>query len=209
MNETMSVPLEPGVTRLGAVAVGLSAVVAVAAMLVADAITPAVSWRVAFTSAGASALAGVLVARRAAAPDDRRRWSWWAAAASAWVAGQVAWDAYALTGSPAFERAGHGGFYLFAVIAIGGLLRSAEPTRAVRAVAAMEVVPLIAAAMSLTAGWLWEDASASTLPVVDRVIALLYPAVYVSAAVVTLQAIVGSSLRRISGRGARLVLAGI
>ena len=76
-------------------------------------------------------------------------------------------------------------------------------------VALVEVVPLVAAAMALTFAELWDEAAASGLALSARASALVYPVVYVSAAVITLQAMVGGSLRRVRGPGPLAVLAGI
>jgi diguanylate cyclase (GGDEF)-like protein len=76
-------------------------------------------------------------------------------------------------------------------------------------VALVEVLPLIAAVMALTFAELWDDAAGSDLPLLARAAALVYPFVYVSAAVITMQAMVGGSLRRVRGAGPLAVLAGI
>ena len=92
---------------------------------------------------------------------------------------------------------------------MGGLLRTRERSRSARVVALVEVLPLIAAVMALTFAQLWDDAAGSGLPLSARASALAYPFVYVSAAVITLQAMVGGSLRRVRGAGPLAVLAGI
>ena len=72
-----------------------------------------------------------------------------------------------------------------------------------------ETLPLIAAATALTFAELWLAAAHSSLPLPARLSALAYPAVYVSAAILVLQAIVGGSLRRSRSTASLLVLGGI
>lgn len=56
---------------------------------------------------------------------------------------------------------------------------------------------------------MWVDAAHSSLPLASQLSALAYPAVYVSAAVLTLPAIVSGSLRRSRSTASLLVLGGI
>src|SRR5690242_20274240 len=166
-------------------------------------------WNLAFTSAAAAALAGMLSARAAAPAEQRDRWNWWTAAAAAWLAGQLFWDLFTDLGFPASPNLADAGWYAFAGLVIAGLLRAPGRSRAQRAVPFPEVSPLIAAALALIYAELWPDALASALPLQEQIAALAYPAVYVSAAMLTLQAMIGGSLRRVHGPGPRLVLFGI
>src|SRR5215208_7647344 len=164
-------------------------------------------WNVAFTAAAGCALAGMLAARSASAPQHRYRWGCWTAAAGCWLAGQVAWDLFSSAGFPASPNVADLCWYGFAILVIAGLLRSPEGGRP-RAVAVAEALPLVAAATALTFAELWTHASAADLAS-TRISALIYPALYVSAAILTLQVMVGGSLRLIRGPGPRLVLLGI
>ena len=165
-------------------------------------------WDAAWTAAALSALAGMVSARRAADASQRARWTCWALATASWTAGQLAWDAAPLLGSPGSPSLADIGWWGFAALVIAGLVRNSPGPRAVRLVALVEAVPLIAAAVALTFAELWERASSSPLPVDDRAAALAYPVIYVSAAVLTMQAMIGGALRRAVGPGLRLVLAG-
>src|SRR4051794_10362833 len=83
-----------------AAVVAVLAVVAVVAMLASRWLgaPDSAAWCVAWTAAGACALAGMVRARR----NDRAgatRWSYWVAATASWLAGQLAWDVYAVTGA--------------------------------------------------------------------------------------------------------------
>ena len=190
---------------------GLFAVLAIAATFAASwgAVDNVAGWNAAFTASAICALAGMLAARRASAPEHRYRWGCWVAAAALWLGGQIAWNVFSAIGFPTSPNVADLGWYGFAVLVIVGLLRSPAGTPASRAVAIVEVLPLVAAAMALTFAELWTHSGASSLPTAARLSALAYPALYVFAAILTLQVMVGGSLRQIRGPGPRLVLLGI
>ena len=189
----------------------LFAVLTVAATLGAgwDLVDQIAGWNIAFTAAAICALAGMLAARRASAAEHRYRWGCWAAAAACWLGGQIAWDVFSVIGFPASPNVADLCWYGFAVLVMAGLLRSPAETRTTRAVAIVEALPLVAAAMALTFAELWTHGGAVELSAGARLSALAYPALYVSAAILTLQVMVGGSLRQVRGPGPRLVLLGI
>ena len=182
--------------------VALLGVLAIAAML-------ARHWDVAWTTAAAAAVAGMLAARRTAPDGERSRWTWWAAAAAAWLLGQIAWDAFAFTGSPPSPNLADAGWFSFALLVMGGLVGSRSTSRTLRLIAVAEALPLIVAATALTFADIWHEVGASALPLAGRASALAYPGLYVTAAVLLLQAMVSGSLRGIRGGGVRLVLIGM
>src|SRR5829696_8794554 len=188
-----------------------AAVVAVVAMAAAawDLVAPGLGWNGAFTGAAACALFGMLAARRGSVPEHRYRWGCWAAAAGCWLAGQIAWDVFSEIGFPRSPNVADLCWYLFALLVAAGLLRSPAGSRGERAVALVESLPLIAAVSALTFAELWEHGGGAGLSLGERLSALAYPALYVSAAVLTLQVMVGGSLRQVRGPGPRLVLFGI
>jgi diguanylate cyclase (GGDEF)-like protein len=187
----------------------LPALLAVLAMLAARAGMPAAGcFDVAWTSSAVSALAAMLLGRRRAPGASRGRWTLWAVATASWLGGQLAWDVFGIVGSPPSPNLADVGWWGFAILVVAGMVRTPGASRAVRLVAAAEAVPLIAAAMALTFAELWSDAAASSLPMAGRVAALAYPALYVSAAVLTLQAIIGGSLRSVRSPATQLVLCG-
>jgi diguanylate cyclase (GGDEF)-like protein len=197
----------PGAWSLAVLLPAFTALGAMAAGYVLDA---AWAWDAAWTAAAVSAAAGMALGRACAAPSERERWTWWVAAAAAWLIGQLAWDLFGVIGSPASPNVADFGWWAFAVLVIFGLIRlPTAPSRAVRVVALVEALPLIFAAVALTFAQLWPAVDASPLDLAPRLSALLYPAFYVSAAIVTLQAMIGGSLRHVDGPGPRLVLAGI
>src|SRR5687768_10806055 len=186
----------------------LAALLGVAAMAAAawELVGTVLGWDAAFTAGAVCALCGMLAARRASAPEHRYRWNCWTAAAASWLAGQIAWDVFSVAGFPASPNVADLFWYAFAIFVAAGLLRSPAGTRAERAVALVEALPLIGAVSALTFAELWSHGSQLTLA--GRLSAYAYPALYVSAAVLTLQVMVGGSLRQIRGPGPRLVLVG-
>ncbi len=186
------------------------AVLALLAMLASRLGYPAgACWDLAWTSAAVSALAGMLLARRAAPEHARWRWTLWAVAAACWLAGQLAWDLFAVVGTPQSPNASDIGYWAFAVVVIAGIVRTPAGAGSPRIFVALETLPLIAAAMALTFAELWPDVTGSSLPLAARASALVYPAVYVSAAVITVQALVAGSLRHGRSAAFALVLGGI
>ena len=171
-----------------------------------------VSWDTAWTAAALSALTGTLVGRRAAEPRNRGHWTLWSVAAGCWLAGQLGWDAFTIASPnsvPTSPNVADFCWWAFAILMILSLVRMRSRSRALLIVGAAEVLPLIAAAASLTYALLWHDASMSTLPVAQRLSALVYPALYVSAAVLALQALIGGALTSVRSAAARVVLAGV
>jgi diguanylate cyclase (GGDEF)-like protein len=197
----------PGAWSLAVLVPAFAAVGAVVAGYALDAVW---AWDAAFTAAALSALAGMALGRRSAEPGERDRWTWWVLAAACWVVGQIGWDVFAVVGSPPSPNLADYGWWAFAVLVVLGLVRlPAAPSTTVRLVAVVEALPLVVAAVALTFSQLWPAADASPLPWLPRLSALIYPALYASAAIVTLQAMIGGSLRHVRDPGPRLVLAGI
>jgi diguanylate cyclase (GGDEF)-like protein/putative nucleotidyltransferase with HDIG domain len=169
----------------------------------------AVCWDVAWTSAAVSAVAGCVLARRRALEPNRARWNLWTAAAAAWLFGQVAWDVYGVTGFPQSPSLTDAGWWAFAIAVMLSMLRIPGASWSVRLVALIESVPLIIAVSALTFAELWAPAAASTLPLAAKLSAVAYPALYVAATVLTLQAVVSGSPGALDTSAVRLVLLGI
>src|SRR5262249_45859517 len=98
-----------------------AAAVAVAAMRAARPLPAGLGCGVAWTAAAVTAVAGGLAARRVAEGAERGRWNWWSAAAASWLLGQVAWNMFAVTGTPASPNLADAGWWGFAVLVIVGL----------------------------------------------------------------------------------------
>jgi diguanylate cyclase (GGDEF)-like protein len=130
-------------------------------------------------------------------------------ASAAWLAGQLAWDVYGVIGFPQSPSVADAGWWAFAVLAMMSVLRMADKPRYGRPAAIVEKVPLIAAAIALTTAELWRTAAASSLELGPKLSALAYPAVYVAATVLTLDAMVGGALRRLNTKALRLMLIGL
>ena len=166
-------------------------------------------WDVAWTAASAMAVAGMLVARRASTGRQRRRFTLWAAAAGCWLGGQMLWNLYGVVGFPQSPNLADVAWWGFAALVTASLICSDARSRSVRAVALAETLPAMGAAVALTVAELWGPASVSTLAAAPTVSALVYPSIYIAAAVVTLQAIIGGALRGYRRSVAGLVMGGM
>jgi diguanylate cyclase (GGDEF)-like protein len=197
--------------RASLVAAAASGALAVAAMLLAclHASASLFLWDVSWTAAAVAALIGTLAARSRALPRQRERWTIWTLATLSWLVGQIAWDVYSIAGSPQSPNATDVGWWGFAILVVVGLARARTSSGLVRLVTLIEALPLTTAVMALTLAEFWDEAIASPLPLVARISALTYPVVYVTAAVLTLQAMIGGALRRARTPGVGVVLAGI
>jgi diguanylate cyclase (GGDEF)-like protein len=199
-----------GRTRLAWLASAVAAaVVAVAAMVASRLVSaPILTWDVAWTAAALSAVLACGLAWRGARDESRSRWATWTLSLGFWLGGQVAWNSYGAH-APASPNLGDVGWWCFAVCATLGVMRHRSRSRSLRLVALVETVPLIAAALSLTTALLWHSFTVSSLSPASKIAIMVYPALYVSAAIVTLQALLGGWLRGHSPGAARLILAGI
>jgi diguanylate cyclase (GGDEF)-like protein len=166
-------------------------------------------WDVAWTSAALAATVGTGAAAKVAMPANRLRWRLWTAASAFWLVGQIGWNVFGVTGFPTSPNVADASWWAFALLVIVSLTRSRAASRTVRLVTLVEVVPVVAAAISLSLAALWHDAAASPLALAPRLSALTYPAVYVAAAVVMLQSMVSGSLRTNRTAPSRFVLAGM
>jgi diguanylate cyclase (GGDEF)-like protein len=190
--------------------VAIPAAVAVVAMALAElGVVPAVGWDVAWTSAAVCALSGTLVGRQATAGPARARWTLWVAACSSWLIGQLAWDLFGIFGLPSSPNLADFGWWMFAILVTLSMVRMRTQSRALRAVAAAEVLPVIAGATALTFALLWHHVDDSVLPEAQKLSALVYPTLYVSAGVLALQAVVGGATTSVRSLPSRLGLGGI
>ncbi len=182
-------------------------VLAAVAMLAAQLGDAVFWWDVAWTAAAVSALAGMLLARGRSAEAQRPRWNLWAIAAGAWLFGQLAWDVYAVIGFPPEPNLANVGCWGFAILVMLSMLRIPGGSWSARALAMIESVPLIIAASALSFAELWAPAEASPLALGPKLSALAYPALYLAATVLTVQAVVGG-VAGLNTKAIRLVLIG-
>ncbi|HEY7077533.1 MAG TPA: diguanylate cyclase [Solirubrobacteraceae bacterium] len=197
--------------RTPGIEVAAAAGVALAALL-AGAWVPgaaAAGFDVAWTAGAACALLGMLAARRSSVGEQRATWTWFSLAAGSWLLGQLAWDAFAFAGTPPSPNLADAGWWGFALLVVVGLLQAPGRIGGLRVVRYVEALPLVASAVAVICSFMWEPAMRSPLSDAARVSALVYPTLYVSAAVVTLQAMVAGALRRSRGPGVPLVLLGV
>jgi diguanylate cyclase (GGDEF)-like protein len=191
-------------------AVAGAILIALAAMVASYVgVSPGTTFDVAWTFSSLAAVLGMLSARSRALPGNRARWTIWALAAGAWLFGQMAWNVFGVTGFPASPNVADFGWWLFALLVIGSLLRLPKGPRSIQVVAAFESIPVIFAAVALCVAELWSTALHSHLDIAARISALLYPALYVSATVLMLQAMLAGTLRGARTLAIRLVLGGM
>jgi diguanylate cyclase (GGDEF)-like protein len=164
---------------------------------------------IAWTASSLAALGGMLLARRAASGRQRRRYSLWAAACACWALGQLIWNLFGVVGFPQSPNPADVAWWGFAVLVIASLIRSEARSRSVRSVVLAETIPAMAAAIALVIAELWQHVARSALPLLPKLSAIVYPSIYVAAAVVTLQAIIGGALRGYRRPVVWLVLGGI
>jgi diguanylate cyclase (GGDEF)-like protein len=199
--------------RLALLLVMAPAVLALAAMVIGHlASSGTLWWDIAWTAGAVSAMTGTLFGRRAAAHPNRGHWTIWTAASACWLVGQLGWDLFSLTSAadvPSSPNVADFGWWAFAGLMTLSMVRMRTRSRALLIVGAAEILPVIVAAASLTFALLWHAAGNSTLPMAQRLSALVYPAIYVSAAVLALQALIGGALTSVRSAAARLVLAGV
>jgi diguanylate cyclase (GGDEF)-like protein len=190
--------------------VAIPAAVAILAMALAELTSAsALWWDLAWTSASVCALAGTLVGRQAVTGPARARWTFWAAACACWLIGQLAWDLFGIVGRPASPNPADFGWWMFAILITLSMARRRIQSGSLRAVAAAEVLPVIAGATALTFALLWHDVDHSMLPEAQRLSVLVYPTLYVSAAVLALQALIGGGASSVRSLPSRLGLAGV
>jgi diguanylate cyclase (GGDEF)-like protein len=204
---TATRPSQQTASRCLAIAVPLSVVAM--AMSKIDQAWSGGWWDVAWTAAAIAATVGTGAAAKVALPANRQRWKLWTAASALWLVGQIGWDVFGITGFPTSPNVADVAWWAFAVFVIVSLTRSSAESRTVRLVTLVEVVPVVAAAISVSVAGLWHDATVSTLAIAPKLSALIYPALYVAAAVVMLQSMVSGSLRTQRTAPSRFVLAGI
>lgn len=200
---------KPVSIRAQALVLGPLALAAAAIASIRLGASAATCFNIAWTSAAWSALASMCLARSRAQAAHRRRWTLWAAAAGAWLFGQLAWDLYAVIGFPQSPNLADFGWWAFALLTMASVFGIGHEPRAKLAITAVETGPLVAAAVVLTTAQLWGPATASTLAFAPKLSAVAYPALYVSATVLMLDALVGGGLRSLKAPGVRLVLSGI
>jgi diguanylate cyclase (GGDEF)-like protein len=163
---------------------------------------------VAWTAAALSGTVGTIAARQRARPENRTRWTFWALATACWLLGQLMWNLYGFIGFPQDPNLADFSWWAFAVLVTLSMLHFPRTERSILAVAAMESVPLIGAAVSLCIALLWRNAALSGLSTAPKLSDLTYPCLYASATILTLQAMLGGALRGLRAASLQLVLGG-
>jgi diguanylate cyclase (GGDEF)-like protein len=184
-------------------------VVALGAMIACySGLNAAVCYDVAWTAAAISATIGTVAARRRARPEHRARWTLWALATAAWLLGQVMWDVYGIVGFPRDPNLADVCWWGFALLVTVSMLRPPRSERAIQTLAAVESAPLICAAITLCLSLLWRTAAHSAASPGTKLSDLVYPCLYASATILTLQGMLGGALRGMRHPALPLVLGG-
>ncbi|HET9073602.1 MAG TPA: GGDEF domain-containing protein, partial [Solirubrobacteraceae bacterium] len=171
-------------------------------------LAPGVAYDLAWSFAALAATLGCVAALAAAAPEHRLRWWLWTVAVASWLLAQLVWDLYGLVGFARDPNLADVGWWAFALFVMVSVLPSRRTGRGQLAIALAEVAPLICAALGLCLSLLWQTATHSAVLGAARVSDLVYPCLYVSAAILTLQAMLGGGLGGVRSRATGLFLFG-
>lgn len=156
---------------------------------------PGFAYDIAWSFSALAATLACFAAYRSAAPGNRRRWALWTAACTSWFVAQLIWDLYGLIGFAGDPNPADLGWWAFAFLVTASVLPDHRRGRSHLAVAAVESVPLMCAAVGLCLALLWRTATHSPVAPSARVSDLVYPCVYAAATILTLQAMLGGTLR--------------
>jgi len=195
--------------RLLRAAVIVPLIVALGAMIAGYAgLSAGTCFNVAWTAAAVSATIATVAARRRALPENRARWTLWALATAAWLLGQLMWNIDGIVGFAHDPTLADVCWWGFALLVAVSMLRPPRTERAVQAVAAAESAPLICAAITLCLALLWGTASHSSASTATKLSDLTYPCLYASATILSLQGVLGGTLRGLRHPALQLVLGG-
>ncbi len=163
----------------------------------------------AWTVGALVAVIGVRAARRRAAPGDRSGWGLLLGACGAWLAGQIFWDVYSATSFAGSPSPADACWLAFAVAGAAGVHRLSVDRSRSRLVSWLEVAPLMVAVCALLTALLWSDIGMSSLSVAGKVTSLAYPVVYVCAAMVMAQSVLGGAVDVRHNPGIGVLLGGL
>ena len=162
-----------------------------------------------WTAGALVAVIGVASATRRSAPRERLGWVLLLCGCAAWLLGQLFWDAYTATSFPLSPNPADVLWLALAVLSAAGLHRLCRGGAPSLDASLREVAPLIVAVSALVVALLIDDLRASPLSGAAQVTSLAYPILYVSAALVMLQAVLAGALDLRRNRGLAAVLGGL
>ena len=160
-----------------------------------------------WTLAAVVAVCGALARVRRSDSSDRGAWRVVLAACVVWLLSQLIWDVYAITSFAPSPNPADVLWLLFAILTVFGV-RGLTARRS-RLLSTLELVPLVIAACALITALLWDGIRTSPLSTAGIVTVLLYPALYVSAALITLQGVVAGGIDVRRNAGVATVLIGL
>jgi diguanylate cyclase (GGDEF)-like protein len=162
-----------------------------------------------WTASAVAAVIGVTVATRRSAGREWGGWLLLLGGCVSWLVGQLFWDLFSATSFPGSPNVADICWLAFAVLAAAGMHRLCRgPSRSL-GVSVLELAPLIVAISALLVAVLTSDLRSSRLSVAGQLTSLAYPIFYVSAALVTLQAVIAGALELRRNHGLLAVLAGL
>jgi diguanylate cyclase (GGDEF)-like protein len=126
-----------------------------------------------------------------------------------WLFGQLAWDVFGVIGFSASPNVADVGWWACALLVIASLMQVPRGPRSIQVVAIIESLPIIFAAIALCLAELWTTVAHSHLGLAPKVSALVYPVLYVSAAMLALRAVLGDEVRGRRALPVRLVAFGV
>jgi diguanylate cyclase (GGDEF)-like protein len=148
-----------------------------------------------------AAVLGTFGALRRCGPEVRRGWARVVAGCAVFLVGQLVWDLYSATSFPASPNVGDLIWFAAALITASGVKRLAREARHSRAFSWLELGPLVISVSALLVTLLWHELQDSDLTAGGKATAMVYAAVYASAALIILQTTVvgGVEMRRNTG----------
>jgi diguanylate cyclase (GGDEF)-like protein len=162
-----------------------------------------------WTAAAAAATLGAAVAAWRSAAEERQGWLIMVVACAAWLVGQVLWDVYSVVSFPASPNGADLAWLAFPVFSAAAVQRLTYVNRRSHLVSWLELGPLVVAVCALLVALLWRDLVSAPVGTAARLTALAYPVLYVSTAVMMLQAAVAGALDLRRSPGMAIVLAGL
>jgi PAS domain S-box-containing protein len=178
--------LQPRRVRAGVAALALVAVAATISEFVFPA-TAVASANVAWLAAGSAAMLACTFARRQTHGERRRVWGLLLAAMVSWSVGELFWVGFSLAEVP---RSPHPADLAWFATAALGAVATYRLTGVPRRLASLEAFPLVVAIGAVIAALFSHAFVHSALPLTERVSALAYPIIYVTAAAVFLQSLI-------------------
>ncbi len=162
-----------------------------------------------WTLSALAAVIGVATAMRRSVPADRAGWALLLGGCTAWLVGQLFWNFYGATSFPASPNPADICWLFVPLATAAGIHRLCRGGSRSLGISLLEAAPLVVAVSALIFALLDGNLHASRLPVIGQMTAVAYPILYISAALVMLQAVLAGGLDLRRNRGLVVVLGGL